>query len=59
MKTLYLNEREGRTTSSREYVVTKAVNTAIFGIGEILSQRMVDGYCSSTNWKIIITKAQE
>ena len=58
MKILYLNERPSLGTDRREYVVTKAVNTAIFGIGEILSQRMVDGYCSSSNWKIIITKQE-
>jgi hypothetical protein len=59
MKILYLNERAGRTTGSREYVVTKAVNTAIFGIGEVLSLDMVGRYCSSPNWKVIITKKQE
>lgn len=57
MKTLYLNERPGAMTNSREYVVTKAVNTAIFAIGEILDMRAVTQYCSSPNWKIIITKA--
>ena len=59
MKTLYLEEREGRHTGSREYVVTKAINTTCFAIGEIVTVSAATSYCSSPSWKVIITKKQE
>lgn len=55
MKILYLNERAGSSPEFR-YTVTKAVNTVIFSIGEIMSRAAASEYCSSPDWKIIITK---
>ena len=57
MKTLYVTEREGRVTGAKEYVITKAINTIAFDIGEILSRAVAHEYCGSPDWKIIITKA--
>lgn len=59
LKTLYLNEREGRHTGSREYIVIKTVNTAAFAIGETVTVSQATHYCSSPAWKVIITKKQE
>lgn len=56
MKVLYLTERSGRHTGSREYVVTKVVNTTAFAIGEVMTVSAATHYCSSPNWKVIITK---
>lgn len=59
MKILYVTEHIDFSSPSsmrkRYYVITKAVNTVRHPIAEQLTWARVQDYCSSPDWKIIIT----
>ena len=55
MRTLYVTEQIADAKGTREYRITKAVDTVLYDIGTVLSRGVVNGYCRNPQWKINIT----